>query len=138
MKERKAYPSDLTDEQWEHIRILLPRPRGKGRRPSHSRRELLNGLLYIVRTGSQWRALPHDLPPWQTVYDFFRKLCRQGVWEEINAILRQGVRQQAGREPDPSVVILDSQSVKTTEKGGHAALTGTSASKGVSATSRLM
>ncbi len=138
MNERKAYPSDLTDEQWEHIRILLPRTRGKGRRPTHSRREMLNAILYIVRTGSQWRAMPHDLPPWQTVYDFFRKLCRQGVWEDLNTILRQAVRQQAAREPEPSVVILDSQSVKTTEKGGLVAMMATSVSRDGSGTSRLM
>ncbi len=129
MSERKAYPTDLSDEQWAHIRMLLPRKRGKGGAPTHSRRELLNANWYMVRTGAQWRALPHDFPPWQTAYGFFRKLCRAGVWESINPILRAGVRQQAGRDPDPSVVIVDSQSVKTAEKGGRAATTGVSTSK---------
>lgn len=83
---------------------------------------MLNAILYVVRTGCQWRALPHDFPPWQTVYGYFRKLMAAGVWEEINTVLRQGLRQQDGRDPEPSVVIIDSQSVKTTEKGGRAAM----------------
>lgn len=118
MNERKAYPTDLSDEQWAHLRILLPRKRGKGRSPTHPRREMLNAILYVVRTGCQWRAMPHDFPPWQTVYSFFSNLCRKGVWERINGILSAGVRQQAGREKVPSLLIFDSQSVKTTEKGG--------------------
>ena len=138
MNERKAYPNDLTDDQWSHIRILLPRKRGKGDAPTHSRRELLNAIVYIVRTGSQWRMMPHDFPPWQTVYGFFRKLCRAGVWASVNGILRTGVRQQAGRDPDPSVVIVDSQSVKTTEKGGRAAMMAANRSKDANATSRSM
>src|SRR3990172_4839456 len=123
MNERKAYPNDLTDDQWSYIRILLPRKRGKGDAPTHSRRELLNAIVYIVRTGSQWRMMPHDFPPWQTVYGFFRQLCRAGIWEDINGILRTGVRHQQRREKDPSGVIFDSQSVKTTEKRGPVAMT---------------
>ena len=122
MNERKAYPSDLTDEQWAHLRLLFPRRRGKGNAPKHSRREMLNAILYVVRTGCQWRALPHDFPPWETVYGFFRKLCRAGTWEAINTTLRPAVRERAGREAEPSVVIVDSQSVKTTEKGGLAVM----------------
>jgi transposase len=138
MNERKAYPSDLTDEQWQHLRILLPRKRGRGRTRKHNQRDLVNAILYVLRTGCQWRALPHDFPPWQTVYGFFRKLCREGVWETINGILRMGVRQQAGRQADPSVVIIDSQSVKTSEKGAHAATTGASKSKDANDRSRWM
>lgn len=122
MTERKAYSSDITDEQWSHLRILLPKARGKGRRrSSQQQRELINGMLYVNHTGCQWRDLPHDFPPWQTVYGYFEDLVEAGVWKEINDILRRGVRQQAGRDPEPSVVIIDSQSVKTTEKRGTVA-----------------
>ena len=131
MNEKKAYLTDLTDDQWSHIRILLPSRRGKGGAPKHSRREMLNAILYTVRVGNQWRMLPHNFPPWQTVYSFFRKLCQSGTWEEINRVLSAGIRRQAGRQQDPSVVIVDSQSVKTTEKGGLADMTEGSASKDV-------
>jgi len=116
---RKAYTSDLTDEEWAHLRILLPRPSGKGnRRSSHQQRELINAMNYVIRTGCQWRDLPHDFPNWKTVYSYYRELKQQNVWEEINTILRRAVRKQAGRDPEPSVVIVDSQSVKTAEKKG--------------------
>lgn len=98
---------------------LLPKVRGQGRRrSSRQQRELLNALFYAVRTGCQWRELPHDFPPWQTVYGYFRDLCQAGVGEQINANLRRGVRQQAGRETEPSVVIVDSQSAKTSVASG--------------------
>ena len=117
MEKRKAYSTDLTDEQWSHLRLLLPKQRGKGRRrTAQHQRELVNAMLYVNHTGCQWRELPHDFPAWQTVYSYFNELSQRGIWEEINTILRQGVRQQAGRDPEPSVVIMDSQSVKTTEK----------------------
>ena len=117
---RQAYTSDLTDEEWAHLRILLPRASGKGnRRSSHQQRELINAMNYVIRTGCQWRDLPHDFPKWQTVYSYYANLKNEGVWQEINTILRQGVRKQAGRDPEPSVVIIDSQSVKTTEKRGR-------------------
>jgi putative transposase len=140
MTKRKAYPTDLTDEQWAHLRILLPRPRGKGNRRAPQReRELLNAILYVIRTSCQWRALPHDFPAWETVYGYYNDLCQQGVWEEINTLLRQGVRTQAGRAAEPSVVIVDSQSVKTTEKRGTAAATmGTKSSKDANDTSPSM
>jgi putative transposase len=77
-------------------------------------------MLYVNHTGCQWRDLPHDFPPWQTVYGYFEDLVNAGVWQQINDNLRRGVRQQADREPEPSVVIVDSQSVKTTEKRGLA------------------
>lgn len=119
MKTRKPYSSDLTDEEWRHLAVLLPKVRGKGRRRSPQRqRELLNAILYLVHTGCQWRELPHDFPAWQTVYGYFRQLRQAGAWEALNAALRRGVRQQAGRETEPSVVSGDSQSVKTTKKGG--------------------
>jgi putative transposase len=112
-----VYSTDLTNEQWSHLQILLPKGQGKGRRHSQAQtRELLNAILYVVRTGCQWRNLPHDFPAWQTVYGYYNKLCELGMWEAINRILGQGVRTQAGREVEASVLIVDSQSVKTTEK----------------------
>ena len=131
MNERKPYSTDLTDEQWWHIYVLLPKRQGKGqRRFPVQQRELLNAIFYWVHTGCPWRELPHDFPPWQTVYGYFRDLCQAGVWEQINDRLRQGIRQQADRDVQPSVVIIDSQSVKTTEKkGAVAASTGENRSK---------
>ena len=123
-EKRKPYTSDLTDEEWSHLRILLPRPKGKGRRrSSQQQRELINGMNYVLRTGCQWRDLPHDLPHHSTVYTYYSELRDVGVWEAINTLLRQGIREQAGREPEPSIVILDSQSVKTTEKRAIVAAT---------------
>ena len=122
MEKRKPYSTDMTDEQWAHLRILLPKTRGKGRRRSpQQQRELVNAMYYVNHSGGQWRDLPHDFPPWQTVYGYFENLVKAGVWQEINDYLRRGVREQGGRDPEPSVVIVDSQSVKTTEKKGSAA-----------------
>ena len=134
MNTRKTYPSDLSDEEWQHLRILLPRKGGRGRTPKHGIRDMIDAMLYVVRTGCQWRSLPHDFPPWETVYGYFRKLGAGGDWERINHVLRAGIRERAGREPDPSVVIVDSQSVKTTEKKGHVAMTVENTSKDVNAT----
>ena len=133
MNTRKTYPSDLRDEEWQHLRLLLPRKRGKGRTSKHNLRDMLDAILYVVRTGCQWRALPHDFPPWETAYGYFRKMGKTGSWETINQHLRVGVRQQAGREDEPSVVIVDSQSVKTTEKKARAAMTVGNISKDVNA-----
>jgi transposase len=128
MKNDQTYPSDLTDEQWSQLEPLLPPRRDpRGAKPKHSRRTLLNAIFYLTRYGVTWDALPHDFPPYKTVQDFHRKLVKRGVWERMMDTLRQQVRQQAGRDPNPSVVVMDSQSVKTTEKGGRAAWMDTSA-----------
>ena len=87
---------------------------------------MLNAIFYLTRYGVTWDALPHDFPPYKTVQDFHRKLVKRGVWERIMDHLRQQVRQQVGRDPEPSVVVMDSQSVKTMEIGGLASLMGTS------------
>ena len=122
MKQRKRYPSDLNDAAWANIAPLLPDQR-TGRPREHSPRELMDAIWYVLRGGISWRALPHDFPAWQTVYSYFRMLKQRGVWERLNDTLRDQVRQQAGRETEPSLLIGDSQSVKTTEKGGHVAST---------------
>jgi putative transposase len=127
MSTRKAYPTDLTDAQWERIAPLLPKRRdARGAKQTIPRRELLNAILFIARSGCAWELLPHDFPCHKTVYDYFRKLCRCGAWLPILDALREQVRQQMGRDPEPSLLIADSQSVQTTEKGGYAALTDTS------------
>jgi putative transposase len=121
---RETYPSDLNDKEWEILKARLPAkkdPRGRPRQ--QDLRELLNGISYLLRTGCSWRMPPHDLPPWETVYSQLRAWKRQGAWEEVHRTLREFVRIGMGREPHPSALIIDSQSVETTEKGGLAATT---------------
>ena len=134
MNRQQPYPSDLTDDEWERIRWLLPHKR-RGRGPEHSRRVMANAVLYVTRTGCQWRQLPHEFPPWTAVYAVFRRLGQAGVWEAINDRLRRQVRASAGRDPEPSLLIIDSQSVQTAEKRGRSASTDTSNGKAVNATS---
>ncbi len=115
---RRRYPTDLTAAQWTRLAPLVPSPKPGGRPASVSRRELLDAMFYVVRNGGTWRALPHDFPPWQTVYHYFRLWRDDGTWQQIHDALVPQVRVAAGRDPSPSVAILDSQSVKTTEKRG--------------------
>ncbi len=105
MKTRKAYPSDISEQEWAWIEPLLPtRCDPRGAKAKHSRRELLNAIFYVVRQGIVWEALPHDFPAYKTVYDYFRKLNRQGGWVRIVDHLRGQVRIAAGRDPQPSVL----------------------------------
>lgn len=136
MIERKPYPTDLTDAQWQLLQVLLPRKK-QGRNARHSRREMFNALLYLTRTGCQWRMLPHDFPPWQAVYAFWQRLIERNLLAKINDALRVQVRLEAEREAEPSVVIIDSQSVQTAEKRGRWASTRTNDAKAANAKSPL-
>src|SRR6516162_11457063 len=117
MSNTQPYPSDLTDEQWEVLRPLLPRPRKLGRPIEVDRRCLLNAIFYILRTGSQWRQLHHDFPPWGTVSSQFCRWRKSGLWERIHHALHARMRLQEGKKARPTAAVLDSQSVKTTEAG---------------------
>lgn len=116
---REPYPSDLTAEQWELIQDIVPAA-APGPQPAlYSRREIVNAILYMNRSGCQWRMLPHDLPPYRIVFHYFSQWKKDGTWKEIHDSLRSRVRKNAGRAAEPSAAILDSQSVKTTEEGGE-------------------
>ncbi len=118
MKTRKRYPTDLSDTQWARLYRLLPHKRTA----EANMREYINGILYVLRTGCSWQMLPHDFPPFETVKTYFYKLKRDGTWLRLNDLLRVEVRQEAERDAEPSLLIADSQSVKTTEKGGREAM----------------
>lgn len=115
---RKRYPTDLTDQQWELLEPLFPKNEGPGKPRTVDLREIINALLYMVRTGCQWDMLPHDLPHRSAVRYYFDKWTQDGTWRRINEILVQKSRTKAGRVAEPSAAIIDSQSVKTTEVGG--------------------
>ena len=115
---RASSPTDLTDTEWSHLAPHLPAPKEGGRPRRHAVRDLLNAIFYVLRSGCAWRLLPHDPPPWKTVYHSFRLWRLEGVWDRLHAALHIAVRIKAGREPHPSAAIIDSQSVKTTLVGG--------------------
>jgi len=117
--ERTPYPTDLTDEQWNLVEPVLPDAKPGGRPRETDLREVVNALFYLVRTGCQWRMIPHEFPPWRTCYNYYRVWIDSGTWDEIVYLLRTEVRIQARRKDQPRVAAIDSQSVKTTEQGGE-------------------
>ena len=120
MEPRKPYPSDLTDAQWSLIEPLIPAAKTGGRPARYPRREIVNAVLYLTRNGGAWRALPHDLPPWSLVHYYFWHWKQDGTWHKVHDQLVGDLRQKMGRTRRPSAAVLDSQSIKTTEKGGRA------------------
>ena len=121
-RKSKRYPSDLTDEEWALIRPLIPPAKRGGRRRTVDVREVLNGLLYVLETGCQWRSLPTDLPPRSTVHHYFVLWEWDGTLERIHHALYLLARDLEGREASPSAAVIDSQSVKSAEKGGSASI----------------
>ena len=115
--QRQSYQSDVTEQEWKWLKKYLPEASRKGTRGRPQEwplREIVNALFYLLRTGCQWRMLPHDLPPWQSVYYHYQKWQRSEIWTKVTRLLREKVRQKAGREATPSAAIIDAQSVKTT------------------------
>ena len=110
-----GYPTDLTDKQWALIEPLIAKRTGNYHKKNwHCKRKIVNAILYLVKSGCQWRMLPKDFPPYSTVHTFYRRSRLNGLWEEILAVLVQKTRILDGRNPNPSYVLIDSQSVKTT------------------------
>ncbi len=116
---RPNYPTDLNDREWQLLEPLLPPPKPGGRPVKYPRREVVNAIRYVLRTGCSWRMLPHDLPPWRTAFHYFRTWRRDGTWQRAHDALRSLTRQSEGRQASPSAAIIDSQSVKTAEKGSQ-------------------
>jgi transposase len=117
-RSKLRYPSDVTDAEWLVLKPLIPKARRGGNRRHVDEREVINGLMYILSTGCQWRAIPKDLPPRSTLYRYFDEWSYDGTLERIHHALYEQCREQAGREASPTAAIIDSQSVKSAEKGG--------------------
>jgi putative transposase len=135
MAPRKPYPTDLTDKEWALIAPYVPAAKPGGRPEKYPKREILDAIFYIVRGGCAWRLLPHDFPPWQIVYQYFWRWRNDGTWQLMHDLLRGDVRVAAGKRRQPSAGIIDSQSVKTTEKGGSTATTSPKTSTAANGTS---
>jgi putative transposase len=122
MNPRPSYPTDLNDREWAVIQHLVPEAKPGGRPEAYSKREILNAIFSLLRSGCSWRMLPHDLPPWRIVSHDFRQWRLDGTWQVLHDLLRGDVRVAAGKHRQPSAGVLDRQSVKTTEQGGSVAM----------------
>jgi transposase len=116
---RKPYPTDLSDGERTRLRSYLPTPKAQGRPRTHSLRDVLDAIFYVLKSGCHWRLLPHDFPPWATVYYHFRRFRLSGLWSFILKALRAAERKRVGKDPQPTAAVRDSQSVKTTEESAH-------------------
>lgn len=121
---RRKYSTDLSDAEWQILEPLLPPEKPGGRHRRYPMRDIIDALQYVLRAGGAWRLLPHDFPHWRAVYEYFRCWKKDGTWLRIHDHLHEEVRQQMQRKVQPSAAIIDSQSVKTTEKGGLLAMMG--------------
>ena len=120
-----GYPTDLTEEQWKTIEPVFISYLGKyGNRAKWEKRDLVNAVLYITKTGCQWRMLPNDFPPYKTVYDFFSRMQNKGIWEQITALLVRKTREKEGKSPNPTYSLIDSQSAKTTSAAKNRGIDG--------------
>ena len=136
---RTPYPSDLTNEQWLLIAPMIPPAEPGGRHRKVDMREVVNGILYLNRTGCSWRQLPHDFPPWGTTHYYYRRFRLDGTWQLIHDRLREKVRRKVGKKPTPSAAVIDSQSIKTAapRKGGRMVTMRVRKSQGENDTSSL-
>jgi len=119
-RDHQRYPSDVTDDEWAYVAPLIPKAKGGGRKREVIIREVFNGVMYVLSTGCQWRYIPKDLPPKSTVYDYFCDWAHDGVLDRIHHALYVACREKLEREASPTAAIIDSQSVKSAEKGGPA------------------
>lgn len=117
---QRAYASDLTDAQWEILEPLIPPLKVDAAYHKHERRAIINAILYVLRSGCPWRMLPHDLPPYGTVFYYFQRWRREGVWDRVLEVLHMQMRVKEGRDAQPSAAVIDSQSVKTSAVRGPA------------------
>jgi transposase len=121
-RSRLRYPSDLTDDEWSLIKPLIPPAKPGGRKREVDEREVVNGIMYVLSTGCQWRFVPKDLPPKSTLHDYLERWNYDGTLVKVHHVLYIKCREQAGREPSPTASVIDSQSVKSAEKGGAASI----------------
>ena len=116
---RKPYLTDLSDAEWRRLQAYLPNPKPEGRPRTHSLRDVLDAIFYVLKSGCHWRLLPHDFPPWSTVYYHFRSFRLKGLWHLILKELHAAERKRVGKDPQPTAAIVDSQSLKTTEEAAY-------------------